>query len=104
MNKKMNKKILIFGILAVFLMMTVSIVSVVGSEITTETKESPLWRIRTRQAIREKIGRIMENIHASFLGENRVFFVPSLYRIIQSNELFNGPPTFVTCSFLTACK
>jgi hypothetical protein len=40
-----------------------------------EKKESPLWRIRTRSAISEKISIIKEKIKTNFFGE-RAFFLP----------------------------
>jgi hypothetical protein len=34
--------------------------------------ESPLWKIRTRQAVNEKVEKIIEEIKVTFLG-NRIF-------------------------------
>jgi hypothetical protein len=74
----MKKSIVIFGaVLAVFLMMTVSFVSVVGSETNTiETKESPLYKIRTKRAISEKVGALLKNIIAKYDISNMLFFLP----------------------------
>ena len=95
----MKKKLIIGSILAVFLLITISIVTAVGSETTTETKESPLFRIRARQAISERVGDIIWNIYANFLGESRLVFVPSLQRYIKGNELFTGASIkWATCA------
>ena len=61
-------------------MMTLSFVSVIGSEAeTTETKDSPLYRIRTEKAIGEKVSSLVENLKTKFLGE-RVFWVPLIQK------------------------
>ena len=74
--KKMNKKILIISILAVLMLVTISLASATNTNTTnTEKKESPLWTIRTKRAISEKINNIIENIKTKFLGE-RIFFLP----------------------------
>jgi hypothetical protein len=71
----MKKKILIISILAVFMLMAISFVSVVGKNTSdAEKKESPLYGIRTKRAIGEKISNILENIKTRFLGE-RIFFL-----------------------------
>ena len=81
MNKKllgvnnMNKKILVMGLLAVFMLVSISFVSSAEVNTADEKKESPLFGIRTRRAITEKIGKIVENIKTKFFGE-RVFFLP----------------------------
>jgi hypothetical protein len=100
----MKKMVIIGSILAVFLMMTISLVSVVGSETNTaETKESPLWRLRTRQAVREKIGRLMENIKASFFSGDRAIFVPFFENIRNENRLISVALTVFTCPVF-CCK
>jgi len=73
----MNKRILIFGALTVFMLVTISFASAINNNTTTQVdkKESPLYRIRTRAAIGEKIGQIFKNIKAKFLRE-RIFFMP----------------------------
>ena len=73
----MNKKLLAFSIIVVFMLLAISFASSVSSNTTKtiEKKESPLFGIRTRQAIKEKIGDIIENIKAKYIGE-RVFFLP----------------------------
>jgi len=73
----MKKKILALSILAVFMLVTVSLGTVGGSESTrsTESKESPLYKIRNNKKVNERIGNILENIKTKFLGE-RTFFLP----------------------------
>lgn len=66
------KKILAISLLTVFMLIIISFASTVTSDNSKIIrKESPLFNIRTRQAIREKIGDMMRR----FVGE-RVFFLP----------------------------
>ena len=69
----MNKKLMIISILAVFTLLAISFASAINSntEKTVRTKESPLFRIRIRKTIKEKIGDLMRR----FVGE-RVFYLP----------------------------
>ena len=56
------------------MLLAISLASAVNTHTAESTrKESPLFGIRTRQAIKEKIG----NIISRFIGE-RVFFLPLL--------------------------
>lgn len=73
----MNKKILVVSILAVFMQVAISFASAISSNTarTAKKKESPLYGIRTRRAIRERLGRIIENIKTKFQGD-RIFFLP----------------------------
>ena len=66
------KKIAFISIITVFMMITIAFASTVTSNTSKPVrKESPLFGIRARQAIREKIGNMMRR----FIGE-RVFFLP----------------------------
>ena len=68
----MNKKILLMSLLAIFMLLAISFASTVTSDIQKPSiKESPLFGIRTRKAIKEKIGDLLRR----FIGE-RVFFLP----------------------------
>jgi hypothetical protein len=68
----MNKKIMIISILAVFMLFAIMFASTVTSNTQKPPKkESPLFGIRTRWAIREKMGDFIRR----FVGE-RVFFLP----------------------------
>ena len=84
----MKKKIIIISILAVFILVAITYVSAVNANTTdTENKESPLWIIRTKSAIGEKISKISSIIKTRFLGE-RIFY-PSLRllsRFLKNNE------------------
>lgn len=77
MKNKMRKKILIIGILAVFTLVAISFATVVSSNTTTteKKKESPLFGIRAKLAIGERLDKLKENIKARFIGEH-VFFLP----------------------------
>jgi len=78
----MNKKILVFCILAVFMLLAITFASTVTSDTSKPNrKESPLFRIRTRQAIKEKIGKLLTR----FVGE-RIFFLP--FQWIK-NKIYN---------------
>ena len=66
------KKILLFSILVVFMLLAISFASTVTSDNSKPIrKESPLFNIRTRRAIREKVGNTLRR----FIGE-RIFFLP----------------------------
>jgi hypothetical protein len=70
----MNRKITCIGVLAVFMLVTISFASAVETNQTNiDKKESPLYGIRTRRAISEKIVNIIENIKTKFFGE-RLFY------------------------------
>ena len=76
----MNKKLLIVSILCVFTLVAISYASAINTTTVIEKKESPLFGIRTRRAVREKIGEIIENIKTKYIGE-RVFFLPFQWSI-----------------------
>jgi hypothetical protein len=96
----MNRKIIVGCFLVIFLMMTTSIVSVAGSEASNEKKESPLYRIRTKSAIRERVDTIVENIKTKFLGE-RIFLIPMIF---ERGFLRNFPQQNAIYTYLTDCK
>jgi hypothetical protein len=70
----MKKKVVAISILAVFMIVAISYATAVNTT-NVEKKESPLFGIRTRRAINEKITDIIENIRTKFLG-GRMFFMP----------------------------
>ena len=86
----MNKKILIGSVLAV-LLVTISYTSAIAQN-EPKPKESPLYRIRTRNAISEKITEIVENIRTKLFGE-RSFFLPATllkgFLPLSSNSLLS---------------
>ena len=72
----MDKRILKFGIIiAVLLLVTISIASAVNTTISDKKKESPLYGIRTRMVISERLGELLDNIKTKYIGE-RVFLLP----------------------------
>ena len=78
----MNKKILVVSILAVFTLVAISFATVVSSNTTTtvKKKESPLYGIRTKLAIGQKL----QDLTTRFVRQ-RVFFLPLiLIRNIRS--------------------
>jgi len=85
----MNEKILITGILIVFMLITISYATAVNTSTSVQNKESPLWGVRTKRAISEKISNIIENIKTKFLGE-RIFFLP--FRGISQNIFYRYSP------------
>ncbi len=71
----MNKKILIFGALTALMLVTITYASAVTTTTQTTRKESPLYKIRTRLAIGEKIQNLKETIKTLFVGK-RIFYLP----------------------------
>jgi len=72
----MKKKIATISILAIFMIATISFASATNtSDTDVGRKESPLYGLRTKRAVSEKITDIIENIRTRFLG-NRMFFLP----------------------------
>ena len=71
----MNKKILVVGsILAVVILITVSFTSVVGfqSNSITKAKESPLFTVRTKNAINEK----QDALTCEYVRKDKGFTIP----------------------------
>ena len=62
------------------MLLAITFASVVSSNTTKsiETKESPLFGIRTRLAIKDRIGDIFQCIKTKFVG-NRIFFQPLVW-------------------------
>ena len=79
----MNKKLLVVSILCVFAIIAISYASAINTTTVIESKESPLFGIRTRRAIKERIGDVLENIKTKYIGE-RVFFLP--FRWLRGRE------------------
>jgi len=70
----MDKKVVIGSIFVVLMLVTITYASAATNN-TAEEKESPLYGIRARRAINEKVTSIIENIKTRFLSE-RIFFLP----------------------------
>jgi len=97
----MKKKILLVSILAVFILLSISYASAVNTNSikNNEKKESPLFTIRIRRAIGEKIGNIISNVKARFLGD-RIFFRPIQFLLnLGSRE----PTNMKTDPYCTMC-
>jgi hypothetical protein len=105
----MNKKMVIMSLLAVFMLVSISFVSSAEVNSGVEKKESPLFKLRTRRVISEKIGNIIENIQTKFLG-GRILFLPfqgitdddqiSIMPGITIAKAYfwcHGPPTIIRC-------
>jgi hypothetical protein len=98
----MKRKRIAGCVLAIFLLITISIVSVVGSETkNSETKESPLFRIRTSRAIEEKLGTILGNIKSKFFSE-KLIFIPFLFKQFVNTDSQESED-FILTKFLTYC-
>ena len=63
--------------IVVVMLLTISLVSATDTNIKLINKESPLYKLRTRSAIKQKIGDMLYNIKAKFLG-GKNFFIPGL--------------------------
>ena len=106
----MNKKILFIAILSIFIIISVGLVSAVN----TQTKEkqnkelkkinSPLFKIRTQESIREEetpIKNKIKNIITNFL-ENRIFLIGRLIKKPRENMDTTAPIDFCTQGELCA--
>ena len=83
----MNKKVLILSILVVLMLVTISYAAAVENKSKNEKKESPLYKIRTKNAIGEKIGKIIAFIKIKFLGE-KIFLQPINYLIERNGNKY----------------
>ena len=90
------KKICIFGIFVFFMLLTISFATAINTNNNSENKESPLYRIRAKNALGSKVSQIIENIKTKFLGE-RLFYVPIPF-INKIKNLINPPSSQVYCT------
>ena len=96
----MNKKILLVSSIAVFMLLFISFASAINTNNTnTERKESPLYKIRTRLAIGEKISQIFENIKTKFLGERIFLRLPILNPPSGNRNNNQTPHTTSICGY-----
>jgi len=73
--------------LSVFMLVAISYASAVSYNITSdEQRESPLFRVRARRAIRERLSELRENIKSRFIGERIFSLPPQWLRNPQQNE------------------
>ena len=95
----MKKKILIIGVLAVLMLVTTTFASAVEiNSYNLEKKDSPLYRVRSKRIIGEKINLLINHIKAKFIGE-RLFFMPLQYtpRPDSNPHLITEEKTKFTC-------
>ncbi len=89
----MNKKLLVVSILAVFMLVAISFASAVSTQTASATKkESPLFRVRARRAIGERLKDLRENIKSRFIRE-RIFSLPPQW---LRNHQQNGEQMLLT--------
>ena len=83
----MKKKILIFGVLSVLMLVTISFSSAISANSEKDDKrESPLFKLRTQRALSIKLGNILEQIKTKFLGE-RIYMIPfSLMKLFDEKS------------------
>ncbi len=108
----MRKKIFLVNILLVIMLITITFATAIKTT-NTDKKESPLYQIRIRQAVKEKI----RDIVTEFFGE-RAYFLPfQLFRntddpssrqIITEKEMRTFYQCLIsvnihTCAFPTGC-
>jgi len=76
--QKMNKKIIIFSILTIFMLVTISYATAIGNIEKKEKKISPLFKIRTTKALNEKQDVIKDKIIDIFMNfiKDRKFYIP----------------------------
>ena len=91
---KNKKRIVIISIIAVFLLIAISFSTALSTNSNTEeNKETPLFKIRIRRVIGEKLEKIGEYIKTKFIGA-RLFFLPFQWikNQIFENELVTDQP------------
>ena len=92
------KRMILFSFLATAMLLTISFVSAIDSSSDNlEKKESPLFKIRIRQSIGQRIGEIIAHLKLRFFQE-RIFFIPS--EPLFDDDLF---PPLPICPCKTYC-
>ena len=100
----MKKKIVLASIFCFVMLLAISFASAVNTSTTTnlKKKESPLFKIRTKLAIGEKISKILGNIKANFIGE-RIFWMPlidfKLSDLVSPPSIGSSQKGCLTCFF-----
>lgn len=89
------KKIMVFSIFAVFVMIAISLTGVVGTQTGSDIAKgfSPLFGIRTNQAVNGKFQERFSN----FIGE-RIFLKFSLFQMLSQN-MNDNPPSYKCTSW-----
>ena len=99
----MNKKLLIIGFMAVFMMVAVSFAAAINTENMEKEKESPLYKLRARKAVQEK-KEILKDKAYDFVGrlmENRIYTPYNRNRILFNQN--DGEPLMSVSSIPTNC-
>lgn len=98
----MNKKILLFYSLFVFMLVSITLVSSLSINRSIKKEESPLFKIRTFGVIKDNINELKGDLKERFIGD-RVFFIrmPILNYMTQNRHLHTGDGRY-TCSW-TLC-
>ena len=84
-GSNMKKKLIIVSVFATLILVTISLASAINSNNENLEKDSPLYKIRTKRAIGEKISKLIDNIKTKFIGE-RIMFLPFGFFNILNNR------------------
>ena len=95
----MNKKLLILAMATVLMLVTVSMLAAAGNK-TVEKKESPLFKFRTNQFVKENL---KERFQFKSMRERIFFNFGFLSRDQYENELGTVALTILSCP-LYCCK
>lgn len=97
----MKKKITILTILAVFMLITISIVSATNTQNTKQKqkKESPLYKLKTNNAIGEKTNKIKEN----YL-KNRIYLRLPSFNLNDESGMYGGKHSTLPCTEGRICN
>lgn len=88
---------------AVFILVTISMVTSIQAKDIIEKKESPLYKIRSEQAIKNSLNRLKEIIHTRFLN-GRLFLNiqhPIFFRCQQLEDSGTHTNHFTDCEQCT---
>ncbi len=99
----MDIKIFLISIITVLLLVTITFAAAINTT-NTDKRESPLFGIRTRLEIGDKIQNLKDNIKARFFGE-RLFFLPFhwLRDIDDFSEMGTWSLKQLTCAIPITC-
>jgi len=102
----MNRKLMIGSALAVLMLVAISFASGFSSGTTNAgKKDSPLYMIRTKIYLGEKIGRILEEVKTRFIGDRISLFSCLLNfedRVLAPCSLISSVPA--SCCPVSICN
>lgn len=90
-NMKRKNRIIFGAAIAVLMLVAISYATAVNTNTQTTQKESPLYSIRTRLAIGERL----QNLKTKLFGE-RMFCLPFQWLTVIVGNTESKPPTFAT--------